>query len=89
MKRSRIKPISDKRRERMKAYKLLREAFLKIYPICEVCLNAKATDIHHRRGRFGSRLNETEHWLPVCRKCHTLIHHNPKWAYEQGHLLKK
>lgn len=89
MKRSRIKPISDKRRERMKAYKLLREAFLEANPICQVCGDAKATDVHHKRGRFGSRLNDTDHWLAVCRQDHHRIHNNPKWAYEQGHLLKK
>lgn len=89
MKRSRLSPISAKRKERMKAYKLLREAFLEVNPVCQVCGEAKATDIHHRRGRFGSRLNDTDNWLALCRFCHRLVHDNPKWAYEQGHLLKR
>lgn len=89
MKRSRISPISAKRKERMKAYKVLREAFLEAHPVCMVCGQRPSSDIHHKAGRFGSRLNDTDNWLAVCRICHRDIHDNPKWAYEQGHLLKR
>lgn len=49
----------------------------------------RSEEIHHRRGRFGSRLNDTEFWLALCPACHRLIHQNPKWAYERGYLLHR
>jgi hypothetical protein len=48
-----------------------------------------ATDIHHRRGRWHGRLNETEHWLAVCRESHERIHYHPQWAYERGYMLPR
>lgn len=47
-----------------------------------------ATDIHHIEGREGSLLNKIESWLPVCRQHHMQIHNNPKWAIENGYILK-
>jgi hypothetical protein len=48
-----------------------------------------ATEIHHKRGRFGSRLNQEEFWLAVSREGHDWIHANPKEAYEKGYLLPR
>jgi hypothetical protein len=48
-----------------------------------------STEIHHKRGRFGSRLNAEEFWMAVSREGHNWIHNNPKEAYERGYLLRR
>lgn len=50
---------------------------------CAVC-NGKATECHHMQGREGSLLMDETKWLPVCRKCHTRITIDSKWAIENG-----
>jgi len=54
-----------------------------------VCQCKIATQIHHRRGRFGDRLNEVEFFLAVCFECHIKIHMNPAWAYAKDYLVKR
>lgn len=46
----------------------------------------RSTEIHHVRGRWGKRLNDTTHWLAVCPASHDKIHNDPAWAYERGYL---
>jgi hypothetical protein len=102
MKRTPLKRVSTKRSKELKEYSKLRKAYLEAHPYCEVYMAEygleykggpvdapKATDIHHRRGRWGSRLNDTRYWLAVCRAMHEDIHNDPKWAYEQGYLLPR
>lgn len=55
--------------------------------VCWVCVREKATDVHHKNGRHNDRLNDVEHWLPVCRKCHDYIHAHPQKAREKGWLI--
>jgi hypothetical protein len=55
----------------------------------QICCVPKSTEIHHRKGRFGSRLNQTEFWMAVSRDGHDWIHANPKPAYEKGYLLPR
>jgi 5-methylcytosine-specific restriction endonuclease McrA len=54
--------------------------------MCEVC-GKKAGQIHHKKGRFGDRLNEKEHFMAVCMACHDWIHKNPMEAYAKGYML--
>lgn len=46
----------------------------------------EATEVHHKNGRTGERLNEERDWLPVCRKAHEWIHANPSAARARGFL---
>ena len=48
-----------------------------------------AIDIHHKRGRFGSRLNETEFWMAVSREGHDAIHKNPNYSYQKGYMINR
>lgn len=96
MRRTRLNPISKKRAAQMREYIALRRAYLKEHPFCELCileggntLPPRATDIHHKKGRSGAMLLDTTHWMAVCRASHRKIHDNPKWAYENGYLLRK
>lgn len=86
MKRTRLKPVSDKRRSQLRIYSQDRKAFLAEKPICEICRRGRSIDVHHRRGRYGRSLLEREHWLAVCRTCHEEIHRNPRRSRTLGYI---
>ena len=87
------KPIarrSPKMVKLMAQYNKQRKAFLELNCWCPLCSEleqtiAFATEIHHRRGRGRYLLDEST-WTPVCRTCHTFIHNNVAWAYQNGWL---
>jgi hypothetical protein len=85
--KTRLRPVSTKRRKALKVYSSLRSEFLDKFKVCIVCVDKASTDIHHMDGRHNARLNNTLLWLPVCRRCHDLIHANPSWARENGYLV--
>ena len=85
MKKTRLKPVSKKRAERLKTYSELRKEFLK-GKRCPVT-GEVATEIHHTNGRENERLNDVEFWLAVSRRGHEWIHANPKEAREAGWLV--
>jgi hypothetical protein len=87
--RARINPVSKKRRQQQTEYSRLRKEYLTTHPRCECCDTSPASEIHHRRGRYKSRLNDIVWWLAICRPCHDRIHHNPAWAYEKGLLVAR
>lgn len=84
--KTRLKPISDKRKAEHKTYMALRAVFLAKSHECQVCQKAKAKDVHHKKGRHSGNYLNTETWLAVCRPCHRWIHDNPAKAREQGFL---
>jgi hypothetical protein len=81
-----LRRVSKRRSKEMKEYGILRKEFLEKLPICEVCMKAKSTDIHHKAGR-GKHYIEVETWLSTCRSCHDRIHREPSWAREKGFLI--
>lgn len=50
--------------------------------------NIKTTELHHKAGRVGRLLLDSEYWLAVSRKGHEFIHQNPKFSYSKGWLIK-
>jgi len=74
-----LKKVSDKRKKEEYVYSLVRKSFLKNNTLCQSC-GSPATEIHHKDGREGARLNYTPMLMAICRKCHTWIHNNPKEA---------
>lgn len=88
MKRSRLKPISDKRRNELKLYNILRKAYLIEHPICEACNCSKAMWIHHKKGR-GIYLCVVEFFMAVCGQCHRWIEDNREDAREKKWLLDR
>jgi hypothetical protein len=88
-KRTRIKPIADKRAEELAIYRKTRDAYLKEITECEVhdC-NNKATHIHHKNGRRGKMLYDSNYFMSVCNACHPQkIHENPEWSRAMGYLI--
>jgi hypothetical protein len=46
----------------------------------------RATEIHHVKKRYGSRLNDTSGWLAVSRELHEKIEREKSWARKNGLL---
>lgn len=83
----RLNPVSKKRSKQNAVYSVVRKEHLAKFPKCQVCCMTQANQIHHRKGRWGERLNNTEFFLAVCSACHEKIHSDPAWAYSEGFLL--
>ncbi len=89
MRRTRLKPVSDKRKKENAKYLKLREDFLEKNPVCQVdYCRAKSKDVHHMMAR-GKHLCETAFFLAVCRAHHNEIENNKTWARSMGYILYK
>jgi hypothetical protein len=78
--------MSNKRKIEREEYLKLRMDFLKAHPICEVCGEHIAQDVHHKAKR-GINLNNVSTWMSVCRACHYEIETHKGWAREIGYLV--
>lgn len=89
LKKTKLKPRSEKMKAEGEIYSKLRVLFLKKYPTCQIktkgCMKI-STDVHHVEKR-GKNLNNTGTWLSVCRNCHQSVHDNPNWGRENGFLV--
>lgn len=85
--KTRLRRQSRKQKNRLQIYYWLREPWMKLHPICEICKEAPSTDVHHRKYRYGPLLFDQRWWMAVCRRCHKKIHENVKWARQMGYLV--
>jgi len=81
--------VSKKRKKQNDEYSVLRKDYLSKFERCEVCKIDAPNQVHHRKGRWGKRLNDSAFFLAVCQDCHNNIHGDPAWAYAMGYLLKR
>ena len=81
--------MSHKREQQNLLYRKLRQEYLADHEKCECCKVRPANQVHHKRGRWGDRLNEVAYFLAVCSMCHDEIHHYPQWAYGKGYLIQR
>jgi 5-methylcytosine-specific restriction endonuclease McrA len=81
MKRSRIAPVSRKRRVLLRERRKVTDA---MNPICVRC-GARADDAHEivSRARGGS-ITDPANLVALCRACHTFITDNPRAAHAEG-----
>lgn len=84
MRRTPLRRVSKRRAERLRQYGVLRAYFLQRSSLCDRCGKVPPTDVHHARGRFGSRLTNVHDWVALCRKCHDWVHRNPEEARKVG-----
>lgn len=85
LKRTRLSPVSDKRKKEMTIYSALRKELLDANPICQICDKAKSTDCHHKAKR-GKNYTNAETFMALCRGCHDRVEQNLSWARENGYL---
>jgi|SRR5882757_431659 len=81
--RTPLRQRSNKRAEQMAVYVPERNAFLTANPLCqypEGC-GQRATQVHHKRGRFGVRLLDQTWWAASCDT------HNQEAETNTGHCL--
>ena len=96
-----IPPVSQAMLNDLAIYRPIRDKYLSEHPICEVAdCNNPTTNLHHKAGRTGyfdeeSRFKglkllwDVRFFMACCSQCHPKrIHENPKWAYENGYLVK-
>lgn len=90
-----IKKTSDKRRNELDQYTVLRDAFI-LHKWCGVhgkpCI---PTEVHHKKGKVGvteqgiPRLLDITEWMPICHDAHVEITENSKQAIEDGHSTQR
>jgi hypothetical protein len=85
VKRSFIKPISDKKAIELKEYRIVRDAYLKANPVCLYpnCAN-RDVQLHHAKGRVGSLLGDVKYFRSLCDTHHKFCELNPDKAKELG-----
>lgn len=97
LRRTRLSPMSPRRKHELHKYAMLRKDFLKQNPVCEAgpvivlnggpdCCTKKALHVHHSHKR-GKRLNWVETWIPCCPACHQFIEDHKGFAREAGLLV--
>lgn len=78
-----IAPVSAKRAEQLKLYRVVRDEFLKgkkcEYPGCTVDHDL---DLHHGAGRVGKLLCDVRFFKALCRKHHIYVGDHPDKAIE-------
>jgi len=91
-----IKKFSDKKRNELDQYAVLREAFL-LRKWC--CVHGKPcipTQVHHAAGKVGfiddwarenniPALIDIRYFKPICDEAHREVTENSAWAIEQGY----
>ena len=90
--RSHIPAKSLKQIDREIKYAQIRKKWLPQHPHCEAKLpgcQIAASQVHHKQGREGSLLFDTEKWLAVCHKCHAWITEHSNKALEIGLSLRR
>lgn len=85
--KKKLNKVSTKQTQRNIKYYRIRDQYMKEHPVCEVCGLEPSRDLHHKKGRSGDLLFDTQFFMAVSRKCHDRIHQNPEWAKESGFLI--
>lgn len=80
-----IAPISAKRAQELKLYRVERDIHFKEKPICEFpgCTSRDIT-LHHKRGRCGKYLTDRRYFCSLCPKHHTYVNEHNDEAMEMG-----
>lgn len=87
-----LKKRSAKKISEDNSYSDLRKEFLTKHPVCMAHLpgcTQQSTDVHHIRGRIGTRYLDTEDWVGLCRACHILLETNPDIGRDLGFVKNR
>ena len=92
-KRTRPRPMSDKRSRELALYRKERKKFLQDNPECKAAIfpicDYQATEVHHMAGRENGLLLDKSKWLPICHACHQHITAHSAEAIRQGLSISK
>ena len=92
MKRTRIKPVSAKRRSQAKArQELIRAVMERDQYACQARIegcSSHAVDVHELKSRArGGSILEMSNCIALCRPCHSFITQEPRWSSTWGFSL--
>jgi hypothetical protein len=81
---------SLKRQQLMRIYVRMVGPFLADNPTCQFPLGCAedATTVHHKRGRFGTRLIDKQWWAASCNAHNTYAETNTGHSLEIGWLIR-
>jgi 5-methylcytosine-specific restriction endonuclease McrA len=90
VKRSGMRPVSDRRRKRDAVYQARRlEVWERGNGMCEYCSVAAMGEVHHLAGRGGTDPHRLENLIGLCGRCHARAHGEPEWARSVGLLRSR
>jgi len=83
--RKAINKVSDKMKENLALYRVLRDQYLKDHPVCQFpnCTSTEL-DLHHLAGRCGSLLTDVRNFCGLCRTHHIWVGDNHSEALKMG-----
>jgi hypothetical protein len=84
-----INKVSKNKAKELAEYTNKKRKFLEVNPRCAVFPKLMAIDIHHIRGKIGSRFLDEKYWLGVSREGHNWIHENEEEASKKGWYLSR
>jgi 5-methylcytosine-specific restriction endonuclease McrA len=85
-----MKAVSDRRRKRDAVYpQRRREVHERGGGVCEFCLWAPMSEVHHVAGRGGPDPHRLTNLLGLCKDCHTSAHQQPEWARQHGLMVSR
>lgn len=98
--RKRLKPQSERMREKQKEYRKAKRAWWKARidadgGRCEAvweygrCTSKASDKPHHKAGRLGANLADAAKFMAVCMPCHRRIHDSPADATERGYIIRE
>jgi 5-methylcytosine-specific restriction endonuclease McrA len=80
-----VKAVSDRRRKRDAVYPARRQqVFERGVGMCEHCLTAEMTEVHHIAGRGGPDPHRLDNLVGLDAECHRRAHAEPEWARQVG-----
>ena len=84
-----MKRISDKRVKEHTQYRINRDVFL-FGKTCEYegC-ESREVEVHHKKGRSGKLIYDTNFFMAVCRKHHIFIENNPDFSRAKRHIINR
>ncbi len=83
-----MRRVSKKRRKLNAVYNENAREYLRENPVCEVCKEAQATQIHHKARRI-KYLCEARYFLSICGPCHRFVEDHPAASMKMGWTLDK
>jgi hypothetical protein len=84
-----INKVSKNKANELAEYTIKKKKFLEVNSRCAVFPKLMAVDIHHIRGKIGSRFLDERYWLAVSRDGHNWIHENEEEASKKGWYLSR
>lgn len=85
---------SENQKDLDKKFAKEKSKYLKAHPFCEAKIEGEcqkvSMDVHHKKGKVGEEdyLNPA-FFLACCRKCHTIIEANPRFAKDMGFSVSR